>query len=135
MSDAPPISDEDGDIPMEVYDFKLDGVTEVDGAIQLSIPLALGVGEIPAAAYLTGAGEWEPIPHYYDSSEGKVIIMTDHLSRYGVFTVKRGGLRSAELEYTAPYARDIFEVELKRVERNLQAIKEYGSKGMISDDT
>jgi hypothetical protein len=54
ISNAPPL-DEEGDIQLDVYAFSLEGITQVDGVIQLAIPLRLAEGEIPGAAFLAAA--------------------------------------------------------------------------------
>ncbi|MBV1757798.1 MAG: hypothetical protein KMY55_08135 [Dethiosulfatibacter sp.] len=103
VSNAPALDDE-GIISLKVYDFKLENVSQVDGVIQLAIPLKLVEGEIPGAAYLNeSTGEWEPVAFMYDKPSSSVIIFTDHLSKYGVFSVTNAGKRHARVEFLDLY--------------------------------
>ena len=123
VSNAPPL-DEEGEIDLEVYDFSLEGITQVDGVIQLAIPLDLAEGEIPGAAYLNETtGQWEPVAFMYDEASGSVVILTDHLSKYGVFTVTNEGTRRARLEFLGIYGEN-------KDEDFLAAIEEYSIGGV-----
>lgn len=103
VSNAPALDDE-GIISLKVYDFKLEDITQVDGVIQLAIPLKLVEGEIPGAAYLNeSTGKWEPVAFIYDRESSSVIIFTDHLSKYGVFSVTGSGKRHARVEFLDLY--------------------------------
>lgn len=98
--------DSEESIPLKTYDFRLDGLEEVEGVIILSIPLDLPAGHLPGAAYLNEkTNEWEPVSFSYDKGSGKVIIYTDHLSKYGVFTVDREGSRRARIEFLGLYGQ------------------------------
>ena len=98
--DNAPMLDAQDEISLKVYDFKVEGVSRVDGVIQLEIPLALKDKEIPGAAYLNETtGQWEPVAFVYDKGLSKVIIFTDHLSKYGVFSVSNEGKRRARVEF------------------------------------
>ncbi|HBH13651.1 MAG TPA: hypothetical protein DDX29_11150, partial [Clostridiales bacterium] len=102
--DNAPALDDEGIISLKVYDFKLEDVTQVDGVIQLAIPLKLVEGEIPGAAYLNeSTGKWEPVAFIYDKESSSVIIFTDHLSKYGVFSVSNVGKRHARVEFLDLY--------------------------------
>lgn len=99
-----PVLDDEGIISLKVYDFKLENVTQVDGVIQLAIPLKLVEGEVPGAAYLNeSTGKWEPVSFVYDKESSSVIIFTDHLSKYGVFSVSNAGKRYARVEFLDLY--------------------------------
>ena len=92
--------DVDSGIELIVYDFSLEGVSEFAGVIDLIIPLKLTQGALPGAAYLNEeTGEWEPVVFRYDSAAEAVVISTDHLSKYGVFSVSGEGLRKARVEF------------------------------------
>ena len=92
------------DIEPTVYEFSLDGITELAGVIDLSITLALEDGERPGAAYYNEqTGQWEPVSFMYDDSTDEVIITTDHLSKYGVFSVSGEGMRRAHVEFLGLY--------------------------------
>ncbi|MDY0256770.1 hypothetical protein [Gudongella oleilytica] len=127
ISNAPPL-DEEGEIDLEVYDFSLEGITQVDGVIQLSIPLNLAEGEIPGAAYLNEAtGQWEPLAFMYDEAAGSIVILTDHLSKYGVFTSSNKGKRKARLEFLGLYGEG-------RDEDFLAAVEEYSIGGVPASE-
>lgn len=96
---APPL-DADSGIELTVYDFSLEGVNELAGVIDLTIPLALANGAVPGAAYLNeDTGLWEPVAFCYAPVSGTVVISTDHLSKYGVFSVSGEGLRKVRVEF------------------------------------
>lgn len=99
VSDAPPLDAEE-ELPMAVYDFKLEGADTFPGVAQLVIPLELGAGELPGAAwYNEETKAWEPVSFRYDSARKAAVIATDHFSKYGVFTVSKAGMRKARLEF------------------------------------
>ena len=101
-----PTLDDDGEISLEVYDFRLDGISKVDGVIQLAIPIEISDGEIPGAAYLNEETmKWEPVAFMYDSDSSTAVIMTDHLSKYGVFKVSGEGKRNARVEFLGLYGQ------------------------------
>ncbi len=103
VSNAPAL-DEESVIKLKVYDFKLDGVSQVDGVIQLAISLQPADGEVPGAAYLNEeTGQWEPVAFMYDEVSSTVVILTDHLSKYGVFSVSGEGRRRAIVEFLDLY--------------------------------
>jgi len=103
VTNAPTLDDE-GMISLKVYDFKIEGISQVDGVIQLAIPLNLTEGDIAGAAYLNeSTGKWEPVAFRYDKKAASVIILTNHLSKYGVFSVTKSGKRSAKVEFLDLY--------------------------------
>ncbi|HMM70540.1 MAG TPA: hypothetical protein PKD08_08615, partial [Gudongella oleilytica] len=123
VSNAPPL-DAEGEIQLQVYDFSLEGITQVDGVIQLAIPLELTEGETPGAAYLNeSTGQWEPVAFMYDKASGSVIILTDHLSKYGVFSVTNEGKRRAKIEFLGLYGDN-------KDEDFLAAVEEYSIGGV-----
>ncbi|MDY0235351.1 MAG: hypothetical protein RBR71_04955 [Gudongella sp.] len=106
VSNAPVLDDESG-IVLDVYDFSIEGVTEFPGVIELLIPMDLPDGDLPGAAYLNETtNEWEPVAFSYDKESGSVIILTDHLSKYGVFSVSSEGTRRARVEFLGLYGDD-----------------------------
>ena len=122
--DNAPTLDDEGIISLKVYDFKLEDVSQVDGVIQLAIPLALTDGEIPGAAYLNEeTGDWEPVAFMYDKDSSSVIIFTDHLSKYGVFSVSNSGKRNARVEFLDLYGEE-------KDEDFQAAIEEYAIGGV-----
>ncbi len=116
--------DSEETIALETYDFRLEGISRTDGVIVLSIPLILPAGHLPGAAYLNETTkEWEPVAFYYDQKAGKVNILTDHLSKYGVFSVDKEGMRRARIEFLG-IASDGDDKDF------LQAIEEYSLLGV-----
>ncbi len=127
VSNAQPL-DEEEDVELKVYDFKVDGVEKVDGVIQLAIPLKIPDGETVGAAYLNEeTGTWEPVSFYYDVATSSVMIATDHLSKYGVFTVSKEGTRRARLEFLGLYGEGTDE-------NFLAAIEEYSIGGVPASE-
>ncbi len=123
VSNAPTL-DEESDIHLNVYDFSLDEISKVEGVIQLAIPLKLEDGEIPGAAYLNEENkQWEPIPFAYDKANSKLVIFTDHLSKYGVFSVSSEGKRKAKIEFLGLYGEG-------KDEEFLAAVEEYSLGGV-----
>ncbi|MBV1756877.1 MAG: hypothetical protein KMY55_03445 [Dethiosulfatibacter sp.] len=123
VNNAPALDDE-GIISLKVYDFKLENVSQVDGVIQLAIPLKLVEGDIPGAAYLNEeTGKWEPVAFMYDKASTSVIIFTDHLSKYGVFSVSNSGKRNARIEFLDLYGEE-------KDEDFQAAIEEYAIGGV-----
>lgn len=120
---APPL-DEESDINLNVYDFSLDGISKVEGVIQLAIPLKLTHDETPGAAYLNEeTGQWEPIPFVYNKETATLVILTDHLSKYGVFSISGEGMRKARIEFLGLYGEG-------KDEEFLSAIEEYSIGGV-----
>ncbi|MEA4816892.1 MAG: hypothetical protein VB120_08620 [Lachnospiraceae bacterium] len=118
-----PSLDDTGEIELQVYDFSLEGVDSFDGVIELTIPLKINEGETAGAAYLNEAtGEWEPVSFSYDSASESVIIITDHLSKYGVFSTVNAGARKARLEFLGLWGQG-------SDENYMAAIEEFASNG------
>jgi len=60
---------------------------ELSGTAQLTLPVTLSEGEKVHAAYFNEeTGKWEPVYFKYDEGQQAVIITTDHLSTFGIFT-------------------------------------------------
>lgn len=99
VSGLPPLLP-DSDILPVTYDFKLEGQSALVGVVTLTIPLEVKEGESPGAAYFNEtSGEWEVIPFQYDPDTKSIQIHTDHLSKYGVFSVSKEGGRRAQVEF------------------------------------
>lgn len=125
VSNAPPL-DESGDIQLDVYEFELEGIEQFDGVMELVIPLDMAVGEQPGAAWLNEeTGVWEPVSFMYDEAAKSVVIATDHLSKYGVFSVSNEGMRRARVEFLGLWGTG-------QDEDYLAAINEYASGGAPS---
>jgi hypothetical protein len=120
---SPPL-DEEGEIQLQVYDFTVEGMTEFPGVIELTIPLEVGEGEKPGAAYLNSETEaWEPVVFRYDDSSKTLTILTDHLSRYGVFSYSGQGKRYATVQYLGLYG-------IGEDHDFLQAVEEFSVAGV-----
>lgn len=123
VSGPPPLFP-DSDIIPETYDFKLDGPSQLIGVLTLTLPLNVKEGELPGAAYLNeSSGEWEAIPFQYDPESKSIQISTDHLSKYGVFSVAKEGGRRAHVEFLGLFG----EAEDQDF---LGAIEEYTQNGL-----
>lgn len=102
VSNAPYLSEDQEEL--KVYDFRIEGISQVDGALRLTIPLSLEEGELPGAGYLNEETLlWESVSFYYDKETEAVTIYTEHLSKYGVFAASKEGSRHAKLEYLGSY--------------------------------
>lgn len=123
VSNAPPL-DDGGEITLDVYDFKLEGVEKFEGVLELIIPLQMSAGEQPGAAWLNEeTGAWEPVSFRYDDGANAVIIATDHLSKYGVFSVTNEGMRRARVEFLGLWGTG-------QEEDYLAAVNEYATGGV-----
>lgn len=127
VSNAPPL-DDSGDIQLDVYDFKLEGVEQFAGVMELSIPLTMAAGEQPGAAWLNEeTGAWEPVSFLYDEASKSVVIATDHLSKYGVFSVSNEGKRRARVEFLGLWGTG-------QDDDYMAAINEYAASGAPSTE-
>lgn len=127
VSSAPPL-DEESKITLDVYEFELDGVEKFDGVMELVIPLQMAAGEQPGAAWLNEeTGVWEPVSFRYDQESKAVVIATDHLSKYGVFSVTNEGTRRARVEFLGLWGTG-------QEEDYLAAVNEYASNGAPSTE-
>jgi len=123
VANAPPLDEESG-IVLDVYDFSIEGMAEFPGVIEIEIPLVLPDGERPGAAYFNETtSKWEPVAFNYDIESNAVIILTDHLSKYGVFTVSNQGARGARIEFLGLYGNN-------EDEDFLGAVEEYSIGGV-----
>ena len=63
------------------------GVHDLMGTATITIPYSLADGEKAHAAYFNEeTGEWDPVLACYDEQKEAVVITTDHLSYFSVFT-------------------------------------------------
>ncbi len=75
------------------------GVHDLAGTAEISIPYEVGGNEKVHAAYFNEeTGEWEPVYFKHDKENGNVIITTDHLSTYSIFTTYNEGTRQEYLD-------------------------------------
>ncbi|MBR4729576.1 MAG: hypothetical protein IK075_04890 [Prevotella sp.] len=83
-----------------VIDVELDGIHELDGVATIRIPYTeTDYEKIGAAYYNEETKEWESVCHYYDKNTNEVVIITDHLSEYGVFKVKNEHTRNETIKF------------------------------------
>lgn len=81
-----------------IYDFKLDGITNMDGNAEIRIPFTpYGNNGVIAAYFNESTGKWEAVDYTYEN--GEAVILTNHFSVYGIFDVKEENTRRAYLEY------------------------------------
>ena len=87
---------EDGVTYMNAYDFNLEGIHDLNGVVEIRFP----ANESSCAAYFDEeVGDWVPVLSYYDRTTGEMVIISDHLSTYGVFEVTNEHKRTAYLKY------------------------------------
>lgn len=126
VSNAPSL-DEDGN-QLKVYDFRVEGITQVDGVFELSIPLSVKEGDVPGAGYLNEETmEWEPVAFFYNPQAEVLTIYTDHLSKYGVFSYSGQGTRKAKMEFLGLYG-DSEDLDFAA------AVNEYSIAGVPGQD-
>ncbi len=94
-----------------VYDFKLDGVDQFTDLIEITLPYDDSYIEPGADEYGSTFGmyfnestsEWETVNYTVNTDNNTITIITDHLSKYGVFTVKNQNTRLARIASVMPY--------------------------------
>lgn len=94
-----------------VYAFELDGVDQFTDLIEITIPYDDSYIEPEADESRSAFGmyfnetseEWETVNYSVDTENNTVTIITDHLSKYGVFTVKNQNTRLAYIASVMPY--------------------------------
>lgn len=98
----------------ETYDISQDAVAvdvslgdlhELDGIVEIRIPLKVGPDEVPGVAwYNEETLAWEPIDYDYDAQKGEVVVWSDHLSILECYRIKNEHTRNAQLVfYSVPY--------------------------------
>ena len=89
----------DGVVRGQAIDLSLStDVHELCGVARITIPFEQREGETVCAAYLNEeSNEWEPVYFRYDEEEQEAVIITDHLSMFGVFSVVNDNTRAAYL--------------------------------------
>ncbi|WP_297085865.1 zinc ribbon domain-containing protein [uncultured Draconibacterium sp.] len=92
----------DGECSVVAYDIELKGKSKFDDFITISLPynqsfIKNGKAEecVAAQYYNPKTKKWEPVLYDLDTKNKVVHIRTNHLSRYGVFTVKNATKRHA----------------------------------------
>ena len=62
-------------------------IHQLSGTVDITVPMETEEGEkMHAAYYNEDTGEWEPVFFRYDEDNGKVVITSDHLSTFSIFT-------------------------------------------------
>ncbi len=89
----------DSDVEIYAYDFTLSS-GQPEGVLELIIPYdESGVAGEEEHLSVCGkyfneqSGEWEDVHYFADTAANKVHILTDHLSKFGVFKIKNPGKR------------------------------------------
>lgn len=84
------------------YDIKLDGKKKFDDYITITLPYdndfiekGNAYGCVAAQYFNEKSKAWEPVLYDIDTKKKVVNIRTDHLSRYGIFTIKNETKRRA----------------------------------------
>ena len=72
----------------------------LSGAAEIRIPYDKNKTHLDEATLLPGwynpdTGEWETVPYVLDEENHQVVILTDHLSKFGLFEIERSGTRNA----------------------------------------
>ncbi|MGQ8335785.1 zinc-ribbon domain-containing protein [Sunxiuqinia sp. A32] len=103
----------DGECKITVYDISLDNQHQFDDYLTISLPYDPGfveqgkIEDCVAAQYFNDkTNEWEPVIYDIDYKNKQLIVHTDHLSQYGVFTVKNDKKRNAYI--TSVYISDSY---------------------------
>lgn len=111
-----------------------DGTHELGGVARIRIPLEQTEGYCPGAAwYDQDSARWEPICSFYDEKTHEVVILTDHLSEFSVFEVRRKDTRAEGLVLT-DFERfmlrdDLTSQEAAKVLLSLSNIGEWDKNG------
>lgn len=115
------LKDKDEGVTRSVYSFTVDGRTEFDGMIDITLSYDEDdtipgdeEGSVLAQYYNEELGEWELVDYTVDTQANTVTIVTDHLSDYCMVTVNQADtpLASiAQINKTAMLSND----ELERV--------------------
>ena len=98
----------------ETYDISQDAVAvdvtlgdlhELDGIVEIRIPLKVGPDEVPGVAwYNEETMAWEPIEYEYDTKTGEVVVWSNHLSIIECYRIKGEHTNNARLEfYSVPF--------------------------------
>lgn len=118
----PPYQEElDHNYRVVAYDFQVEGIEQFTDLIEITIPYDDSYIEADAdesrsafGMYFNEAsGEWETVNYSVDTENNTVTIITDHLSKYGVFTVKNQNTRLAYISSVMPYT-NIVDSDLAR---------------------
>lgn len=127
-------TDKENGIKVTAYDFDLDGKSEFDDVITITIPYDEKYVEKGAETECIGAkyfnqstGEWEGVYYEVDTENQQVLINTTHLSTFGVFQVKNENTRKA-------YITDVYPIAaLLGNSRSFEVIKELAEQGQPGD--
>lgn len=86
-------------------DADLGGIHELDGFVEIRIPLSIANGSVPGVAwYNETTKQWEPIDYDYDTRTHEAVIYSNHLSTFEAYEIKDEHTRNARLNfYEIPY--------------------------------
>ncbi len=92
----------DNECKIVTYDISLEGTKKLNDYMKITLPfdksfIKNGTIEncVVAQHFNEKTNEWEPVIFDIDKENKKVIIETDHLSKYGIFTIKNKKKRRA----------------------------------------
>ena len=107
---------------------------ELSGTAELVMPITLEADEkIHAAYYNEETGEWERVCFRYDDNSQAVVITTDHLSLFSIFTTRNGFNNNAYVEllyaiwpelYTVNEAAEVL-LDIVSSDNPMERIKEF----------
>lgn len=107
---------------------------ELSGTAELVMPITLEADEkIHAAYYNEETGEWESVYFRYDDDRQAVVITTDHLSLFSIFTTRNGFNNNAYVEllyaiwpelYTVNEAAEVL-LDIVSSDNPMERIKEF----------
>ena len=107
---------------------------ELSGTAEIVMPIALDSEEkIHAAYYNEETGEWERVMFRYDNDRQAVVITTDHLSLFSIFTTHNDNMNNAKVEllyaiwpdlYTLNEAAQVL-LEIVSSDDPMERIKEF----------
>lgn len=104
--DSNPNVPEELEASVDVYDITIKDRETFDIPFEIAIPydhVYIDDGEDPdkcigACYYNEELSTWEPVPYRIDKEKNNVYIITDHLSKYAIFTFKNPGKRKASVK-------------------------------------
>ncbi len=123
----------DNECKIVTYDISLKGTKQLDDYMTITLPYDKNfikkgsVEDCVVAQYFNEkTGQWEPVLFEIDTKEKVVHIETDHLSKYGVFTIKNDTKRHA---YVSGFYIPERYFKADKDELHLEVIDKYYSGG------
>lgn len=97
---------------VKAYDITLDhsgtgqNTHKLHGVMEIRIPFTKRKGYDVLASYFNEADSvraWRPICHHYDSVRQEMVILSNHLTRFGIFDIEHENSRNAQIKYFSAY--------------------------------